>query len=439
MSVIYKILCEVKWMHEYYCSTDKGDTVFDLPAQSDRIQFLLQQFIKDLPSINRDLDFVFPATSSDLFNSQHIKIIPAYSGFKLAVKCRKQLLADGTIVYSPLVSLPNSTQITIFARIKNNINGFTHNSLLQPFSAIRYFSNEDIPLTKTFPFLTEPVPAYNAALSYEQGALASYGANDVRCFLNNGAVNAWLSLNGTGYSNEGDKLLLPLGFGYAFAVGDNVTDAQFILKDASATTIKQIKFSGTEPLRSVFLNFQTDQQLVRTVPENPVSASTMYSLTVTGSNGYAKSFSSLVFADPSMDIVNNAAYFQLKVQPGNPAFNLLDNNGFLQTRIMPDSSRVPPPVFELWMKSRLVFWQYKNNRQQKIKTTLSTQPLLSDNSGILVTKNPLFLSHSPRMIKKPDNSFMYLPNPVPGDTVQINGNTFLMNIQVPISNLFPLA
>ncbi len=439
MAIIYKILCEVKLMHEYYLTSEKGETVFDFAAQNDRMNFLFQQFVKDSPSINNNLDFVISESNRVLFNNLKIKIIPSYSGFKLAIQCNKKILADGTAVYEPVTPLPIDTAIPVFIKEKISISSFSNNTLKKPFNAAWYFSNQDFPSAKTFPFLSNSVPAFDGGATYQQGEIALHGSNDVRAFLNNGAIDPWLKLKGTGYINESDKLLLPLSFSYTFSTTDNVTDALFILKDFNNAEVKRLSVSGTNPIKSVYLNFHTENNIVKTLPDTEPANHSMYTLEVTGSNGYSKTFTTLLFADDRMGISNYTALLQLKPIADNTAFNLIDSNGFLFTRLLPDSTKQPPPVFELWMKSRLVFWQYINNKQRKIKLTIDTQDLLTENSGVLVMKNPLSLTYSPILVKKPDNSFQYLPNPLPGDIVKLSVNKFFVNILVPESKMFPLA
>ena len=48
------------------------------------------------------------------------------------------------------------------------------------------------------------------------------------------------------------------------------------------------------------------------------------------------------------------------------------------------------------------------------------------------------MTYTPINLKKPDNSFMFLPNPDPTLEVKRDGNKLLLNMQVPASNLFPL-
>jgi hypothetical protein len=439
MAIIYKILCEVKLMHEYYLTGSKGENVFDFAAQGDRIDFLFQQFVKNATTINNNLEFLIPEAQQAIFSNLHLKIIPSYSGFKLAVKCNKKILPDGTTVFEPFVTLPADINIPVMIQEKSNINSFSNNALKKPFRAAWYFSNQNFPGPKFFPFLSNPVPAFEAGATYEQGEIALHGANDVRMFLNNGAIDPWLKLKGTGYVNESDRWLLPLSFGYTFSAADSITDALFVLKDASATEVKRIALSGTNTFKAVSLNFHTDKNIVKTLPGTLPAANSIYSLEVTSTNGYSKLFKNLLFADDTMGISNYAGVINLAPKSVNAAFDLIDTNGHLFTRILPNTTKQPPPVFELWMKSRPVFWQYRNNKQKEIKLTLDTQDVLADNSGILVTKNPQSLSYSPVLLKKPDNTFQYLPNPLPGDNVKSEDSKFFVNILVPESKMFPLV
>ena len=198
MAVIYKIVCEIKWMHEYYLTSDKGNTVFDLAAQTDRINFLFQQFVKDEPTINSDLDFTMPLSQKALFDDLKLKIIPSYSGFKLAVKCKKKILNDGTTVYEPFISFPDNLIVPVAIQEISSIAGFSNNKLVKPLNPALFFSTDNIPVAKTFPFLSNPVAAFDGTAVYEQGEIATHGANDVRVFLNNGAIDPWLKLKGTG-------------------------------------------------------------------------------------------------------------------------------------------------------------------------------------------------------------------------------------------------
>ena len=44
MNTVFKILFEVKLLHEYYLTDTKGENIFDINLQADRINFLREKF-----------------------------------------------------------------------------------------------------------------------------------------------------------------------------------------------------------------------------------------------------------------------------------------------------------------------------------------------------------------------------------------------------------
>ena len=204
---IYKILCEVKWLHEYYLTRDKGETIFEKAAQSDRLDFLFDRFVKDLPSIHEDLEFL-EHPLNNTFSNYHIRVLPSYAGFKLAVKCKKKKLANGTVVYPPVIPLPDQLCLRVMIREKNNIRRFSGETSPKPLNGIWYFSSNNIPHAKTFPFLSSPVSTFVAAQPYVQSEIALH-AGVAKVFLNNGAPDPWLTIPGKQYINTNDSHLYP--------------------------------------------------------------------------------------------------------------------------------------------------------------------------------------------------------------------------------------
>lgn len=436
-TIVYKILCEVKLMHEYYLTGSQGQTIFDEALQEDRINYLQELFINDIRSVNQDIEFLVPDMLQEMYKNHHLRVIPSYSGFKLAARCLRKKLADGTTVYEPFTPLPDNLSVFVMLREKNDINSFSSFPFEKGLQANWFFTNDNFPGAKAFPFLAAPVPAFDAAATYEQGELASFGIQGIRMFLNNGTADPWFTLNGTGYANEADRMLVPLRFNYSFPVSLNITEAGFTLEDAGGNEVKTITAVAGEAIKSVNLDFHTEGNIVQTIPGKPIDADSFYTLTVSASNGYTRTFT-LLFADDKLNLPLYTGMICLRPNVPVATFNLLDAQGLLHTRINPDTTRVPPPVFELWIKSRLVYWHYRNNERKNIKLIPDTQDVLNYDNGILITKDPRPLSYQPVMLKKPDNSFQYLPNPQPGDPVNINNSKQFISILVPTSKLFPL-
>lgn len=433
---IYKILCEVKWLHEYYLTLEKGERIFDKAAQTDRMDFLFSRFEKDLPSIHEDLDFVVHA-ANPLFDDHGVKLLPAYAGFKIAVKCRKEKLSNGTVVYRPFIDLPDDLCLRVMIRNKHDIRRYSSVFTPNPFQPSWYFSSNNIPAVKTFPFLTAPIPAYTGTGSYLQSEL-TLKAGVVSAFQNNGAADPWLALPGNHYVNRNDARLLPLSFKYRFNALDNMTDATVVLKDSTAAVVRTLKFTADKPMTSIGISFRSSEQDVDTLEHHMLRPDQLYRMEVTGSGGYTRTFTDLLFANDALALERYAGVLDILVKPANAAFQLLDGSGLLHTRIQPNGTRLPAPVFELWMTSKLAYWQYMNNHQRKFKLTPQTSDLLADNSGILVTKNPIPMSFTPVTLKKPDNSFQLLPNPHPALDAKYDQHKFILTMQTPSSTLFPL-
>lgn len=433
---IYKILCEVKWLHEYYLTRDKGETIFEWSAQADRLDYLFDRFVKDLPSIHEDLEFL-ESPLNGIFSDCYIKVVPSYAGFKLAVKCTKEKLADGTVVYRPFISLPDQLCLRVMVREKNNIQRFSGEIRPRPFKAFWYFTNNNIPFVKTFPFLSSPLPVFVSAQAYMQSEIALHGGI-AKEFLNNGAVDPWQTLPGTNYINTNDSHLLALSFNYTFNDFEKITAASFTLKDSTNAVVNKIDLSASQPMKTVPVSFRTNGEIIKAVKYDAITPDQLYSLEVTGSGGYSKTFTNLLFAHDEIELDRYSGIIDLVIKPASANFHLLDASGYLFTRVLPGDTKQPAPVFELWMKSKSAFWQYSNNRQRKFKLTPVTQDLLEDDAGVLVSKNPIHMSFTPVNLKKPDNSFQFLPNPDPELEVKREGNKLLLNMQVPESNLFPL-
>ncbi|HRN57341.1 MAG TPA: hypothetical protein PLL71_12860, partial [Agriterribacter sp.] len=108
MGVIYKILFEVKLLHEFYLTQPSGQTVFDLPAQTDRIDFLFTRFARGNRDITSELRFDLPESGRKTFQDHHLKWLPSYAGYKVGVEVQQQELSDGTVVYRPRIPLPGT-------------------------------------------------------------------------------------------------------------------------------------------------------------------------------------------------------------------------------------------------------------------------------------------------------------------------------------------
>lgn len=434
--MIYKTIFDVKLLHEYYLSGQRGETIFVLPSQADRMNYLMDKMALDQPSASNLLDFEFPESLKKSYQDQHIRVLPTYSGFKVAIEVDASQLPDGTTVYAPKIPLDGDFTITVLARKKAPLDTFTNTRISKTTPAIYYFSNENIPAAKTFPLCCNPVAAFDAGKTYEQGELASFGANDIRSFYSDGGGPQWRAISGSGFVNEADRLLVSPRFYYSFPPGANITEAEFELIDSNGTSLKTIDQLSTLPFNRCFLDFTSLP--LNTIYDSIPGTSQVYTLNVNASGGYSES-SNLRFASPATDLTDIWAVIQFKVSVTNSAFDLLDPSGLLLRRRNPDGSWVEAPIFELPVTSRLTYWRYVNDKKQKFNNADFPGDFLDFTDRALTSKAPRPSTYPATLFKKADNTWHYLPNPLPDGLIRIEGNKLYTDIIVPKSKLFPVV
>ncbi|MCC7526847.1 MAG: hypothetical protein IT250_18630 [Chitinophagaceae bacterium] len=444
--MIYKILFEIKVLHEFYLTQPNGQTVFELPAQTDRMCFLFNRFSRGDRDIDNELHFDLPEPVRKTFSNYHLKLLPSYAGCKVGIEVQKESLPDDTVVYRPKVALPDDLNISLLLMPKNNNwDGYTGTLMQRVTNAVYYFSNENVSSGKTFPVLSNDIPAFDAAHVYEQGEAASFGINDIRAFYaDKDGLTQWLPVVGTGFVNERDRILLPLRFFYYFSPNNRVTEVRVTLKDSNGNPVvlSRDEYGGEKTVfefktdavpKKILIDFTRGD--VRSLPAFAADDTIFYTLEVTDTNGVITTHR-FIFFDDEADLRESWGLINIQPKVTNPAFNVLDDDGFLLTRIMPDSSKVVPPIFEIRIRSRLSFWRYINDKRKKLKN--EHPDFLYPENNQLVSLLPRPLSFTPFLLKKPDNTPYYLPNPLPFETTKTEDGKLFSDIFVAESALFPL-
>lgn len=445
MRTLYKILFEVKVLHEYYLTDPPGTSIFGLVAQSDRMQFLADRSATDVMAVNEDMVFYLDPAQQTLFRNNHLILLNSYSGCQVAVKVSATTESDGSVVYTPVFPLPADLNMLIsIAETRNFIDVVTSARMNRPVAAARYFSNEQVFASKAFPFLSTPLQAQQAGYAYEQGELASFGAADVRSYYYYGNADQWLPVTGTGFSGEQDRLVVSPRFFYGFLASDGVRNASFALRDGGGNTIDTRTISKPTPMGQVVLDYSNllkSPPVLKTLPLTGVGGGLLYTLSVTGDNGYSRQVPLVFyFQDPHSAPMQNWGWVQVQTMVSNTGYNLLDPTGLLITRIKADGTVVLHPVFEIWMKSRFTFWRYQNDDGGTLKTPTPDIGFFLDLvNGELITKAPRNITYRPTWFHNPnDNSDHFLPNPESDTVPETDARQVFSNIPVPESNLFPI-
>jgi len=449
MNILYKILFEVKVLHEYYLTDPQGSSIFDAGTQAARLQYLLERFDNDFSPVNEDLLFSLPPEQQALFRNYRMVLIPSYSGCLVAIAVNAAQLSDGTTVYTPALSLPDDLNIVItINETRDLISRITNARMATPVKTAFYFSNEQVFAPKVSPFLSSPVPAEISGYSYEQGELASFGPNDIRAYYyyitdwtttppTGGDV--WFKLSQPNFTSELDRLVTSPRFFYRFSATDNVSNAVFELRDGNGQVVNTRTVSYPQRLDKVLLDYSAllGPGGLQTLPAANAGGRLLYTLNATGDNGYSRQVSLVFCQQPAAD---PWGWIQIKNKVNNPAFNVLDANGRLITQLKSDGTPTQHQVFEIWLKSRFTYWRYQNDEGGTLKAPASDiSPMLDLVNGQLITKVPRSITYLPTYLQNPNNnSYHLLPNPDAQSLPDLAGRQSFSNIPVPDSTLFPI-
>ncbi|MBX2924690.1 MAG: hypothetical protein KF746_20985 [Chitinophagaceae bacterium] len=435
MSVVYKTIAEVRFLHEYYLTDSDGSSFFSISDPVRQQEFLRRRFEKEIPTVNELLDFVLPQSGGEYISSPFIRVVPSYGGFRVLTAVKEKNNADETISYLPRHTLPAS--IGIFLKAKNeSIDVVTNLRLRTSISARSFFANYDLTAQKNFPSLCNGVPEHQPGSIYEQGQLASFGTTEVRQFFRNKSGHQWHTIqNGRDFASESDRLLVPLKFTYRF--NDNtIIAANFILKSTNGTVIKTISVSGNQPIREAVLDFSAST--VSTVPGVVASSQLIYKLEVEGNNSFSHTLP-LIFLGQASEYRDCWGFVHLGTVTGNQDYSLLDNDGFLKTKKDTRGNIINTPVFDIRLKSRFTYWRYVNSRRRNLSRIDELEKILEEDGGRLVSLSPKELTYLPGMFRKESSSeFILLPNPEQNAILRNENDRLYSDITVHESPLFPV-
>ncbi|MBC7903309.1 MAG: hypothetical protein H7Y27_07795 [Gemmatimonadaceae bacterium] len=428
MKFIYKTLLKQNILHEYFLTRPDGSSVFELPQQNDRLNFLAAEYSLDKESINADLRFIFPPSEEKSFENAGLKIIPSYSGFRIVIRVYEETLADQTKVFRPAFTLPPDLNITVLAvKIGNSPELYTNGKLRKPFNSAYLFGNNGEAGTKQFPYLSATIPAVDPLRTYDEGELTSDGATVSEFFIDAGVGN-WRAIDGTDFAGEKDRNLLPARFTYFLPASPILSQLKIELKDADGNILRTTEAENSElAARKVSLDFT-----------GIVDDAQTYQLVATGDNGFQDFY--LLHFNTTLMNEHPWAVFRFKTHPSQTTYRLIDDEGLIIRRQSPDGSWLPEPNFEVPFKSRFVYWRFLNSRSKELNLTAELGNYFTKEGAALVTKLARPLSRDYFFLKKQNpTDELYVPNPTSYELKSDEKGRTVYEIRVPESELFPVV
>ncbi len=210
-TVDYKILFEVRILHDYYLFgpdpfQDEVSTSYfamDSASQAARLQALLRRGRYD---ISKDLEFIVGPADSRSFSDLRMRMIRSSTGFFIGIEVEATAQNGGAVRFRPVIRPADDATLTFGIAFTNPSFGAISNLRLDRDSNnIYYFSNRG---RHDGPSLSQPIGSLVAGQQYRMGDLARVGRDLRRATADNsGDSRFWEPVTGNGFVSQADRSL----------------------------------------------------------------------------------------------------------------------------------------------------------------------------------------------------------------------------------------
>lgn len=400
----YRILFEVKILHDFYLSQPNGGSYFHLPAntQKDVLDHLIAI---DSYDVRKDLRFVPTELTNKLLKNHQMVLIPTQTGFFVGGHIDKSLNdADEEVFH---LSIPFSTPTRWeFTILPDNLNyrSFTNVSLKSALTSIFLFSNQNGDDSKIMPSLAQPVRDFENGKTYQMGNLAIISGNLNQAIKRTSVDNdGWVILPADHrWVNESDRVLLPMSFHYLVSQ-DGINEIGVKLKNTDDTLILDFDTSNEEIKRSFTTSGAIKDIIIdfNLFPEQSIDVG-HYVLEIT--ENAADTFSYNVYLDDELYMPNAIGGIVIHSHDEGTNSAVLDDTGQL---IRTNDSH---PIFEIRFKNRVSYWRYRSRQKVGLKAENDAITFLDEIDNDLQTKLPVSLQQLPLQFEDGATK-VFLPNP----------------------------
>lgn len=207
MQVIsYKVLFEVRILHDYYLEDNLGKSFYELDPTAQNA--LLISKLRDRKyDILKDLEILLSPADSIIFKNFHLKMVKTPTGFYLGAEVKPPVVFDGKERFSMQITPPDDIQLTFgLAATSGFFSSITNvRADRDTTSPLYYFTNAG---NHSGTSLSVPVSPIAGGTTYEMGDLAQIGGNIHQATeRNTGDRTKWTRLQGDGFVHQADRSL----------------------------------------------------------------------------------------------------------------------------------------------------------------------------------------------------------------------------------------
>src|SRR5690606_10066266 len=141
MEILYKILFEIKVLHEFFLTRSDGTSIFELDLQQQRLDYLQEEFSSGRDPVNTSIGFSFPEGLQEFYEGLNLRIFHSYSGCRVAVRVRRIFPGGQAELYEPYATLPENLLILVqLSRKGLPIDTITNSRIQRPLPSTYFFS-----------------------------------------------------------------------------------------------------------------------------------------------------------------------------------------------------------------------------------------------------------------------------------------------------------
>ncbi|GAA4272681.1 hypothetical protein U6A24_08000 [Aquimarina gracilis] len=419
-TIIFKRLFEVVILHDYFLTTVKFEpspvksiSFFDR-NKTEKDELISKKLSSNIYDI-KDLFSIEPVGDTKKRMSEYKLLIAKTSlGFIVGTEIKVENKAGDTL-YKPRIALKNDLNFTFSIKPQASFFKSVTNIGLRPtLPSIYYFTNKDKEefdegSYKSLP-ISNKVNTPQNGITYEMGALIDFGGTVREAIQYTDGTNPdhWIDVDDKRFVSNADRILLPHNFN--FLVNEsNVEQIEFVLFDKDDNEIKTINETSSEGIENVFLNLtrvdENDQ-------DSDIIPDGIYTLKISANEEPAVAYT--VYLNDEVYDKNSFAVVDIRLDELDSPFSLLDNEGYLKTRITAGDDKISHPIFEIRLKNRKTYWRYNKDGGFSNDDADNTSPFLKPDPDLalekLISEDPKGLTETlVPFIKGSSNKF--LPHP----------------------------
>lgn len=202
VTIEYKILFEVRFLHDYYLADRSGNSFFSLELNA-QDALLEEKLKKERYDIHADFELLMSQRDQSFFRNQKMKLIKTKLGFFVGIEVEVEKSGGGKLIYRPMIPLRPDAELKIGLGLKNQffIN-ISNLPLTSKQDELLYFTNTG---EKIDNFLARPIAKLEKGQEYNMGDLCKRG-NFIYQALekNSGETQPWQRIQGNGYVHQAD-------------------------------------------------------------------------------------------------------------------------------------------------------------------------------------------------------------------------------------------